>query len=120
MAKHTEIQAEIRTEIPTERQTEKSSLYSPRILTIMRKGILIDTSRGQAKIISEVEYDDSKRIDGMFYRVAGQQYPIPIAYLYPLENRDKVQALLDELNAAAKIYEDVSSRIYYQDLMKLR
>lgn len=81
------------------------------------KGILIDPHT-HFKIERECSYD-TQRIDGMYVKVDGKDL-IPIAYIYPLEHKAAIEALLKELRDAKKAFEDVQSRIFYREFPKFR
>lgn len=89
---------------------------------MIKKGIIIDIQKSQ--VSNEIEYDDT-RVDGMFYKVV--KHPSkdglglsPIAYIFPIENRLEVEKLLKHLKELKDAYDKEVSRVYYQEMPKLR
>lgn len=85
---------------------------------MIKKGILIDLSMSKYVIVREVTYDD-KRVDDMYVKVDGKDL-IPAAYIFPVENREKVQEQLNRMTAARKVFDDLQAEIYYKIFPTLR
>lgn len=83
-----------------------------------KTGLLADFARGKARILGEVEYDDTKRIEGMYYNTPAG--PIAITYIYPLKSRDKLISIMNRLNEVNKQADDVTNEMFYKELPKLR
>jgi hypothetical protein len=83
---------------------------------MLKKGIIIDTMH--IKIERECMYED-QRVDGMYFQVDSKDL-IPCAYIFPIENREKVAEQLTILKAAKKTYEDIQANIYYKVFPTLR
>jgi hypothetical protein len=80
------------------------------------KMLRIDPTTKQ--IFDEIEVYSTQRVEGMYYKT--EKGMIPLAYLYPLDKREQLEALLKEIRDAEKVCEDIKARIYYQELPKLR
>lgn len=80
-----------------------------------KSGILVDV--GNFKIVREITYDDIK-VDGMFHKVDGEL--LPAAYIFPIENKDKVIEQLERLKTKRKEWDDLTAEIYYKVFPKLR
>lgn len=83
---------------------------------MIKKGIIIDTLR--LSIERECSYND-ERIDGMYYKVDGKDL-IPIAYIYPIKQREAVQVALDKMKLAKDAYNKAESELFYRILPSLR
>ncbi len=83
---------------------------------MVKNGILIDT---QKYTIKEIQYNDTT-IDDLFYKVVGEQYPTPSAYIFPIESKLAVEDLLQQLKTAKKTYDDFVAAVYYKEFPKLR
>ena len=83
---------------------------------MIRQGIIIDPHT-KFEIIKECNYDDI-RIDGMYVKANGEL--LPAAYVYPIENRDKVLEALNSLKLAKKQFDDLQANIFYKVFPTLR
>ncbi len=83
---------------------------------MIRKGFMIDTLKFE--YLRDCTYDDT-RIEGMFVKVDGKDL-IPAAYVYPIENKNKVLFNLEGLKASKKQHEDRIARVFYKELPNLR
>ena len=84
----------------------------------MIAGFRIDTS---TQCIVEDEsflYDDSVRIDGLYYKTS--MGILPVAYIFPESSREKVEALLAKLREAKSVYDKLVADTYYKEFPKLK
>lgn len=83
---------------------------------MIRKGIIIDTMK--FTIVRECSYDDVL-VEAMFYRVDGEDL-IPAAYVYPLENKEELEVVLEAMRGIKKAYDEQVAHFYYKILPQLR
>src|SRR5262245_21448135 len=91
---------------------------------MIKRGIVIQTAvgNGMASIVGEIDYDD-KLIDSMYYRDVNKPNEeganlVFAAFVFPAENREQIQKLLDELNVSKKAHDDLVARVYYTEFPK--
>lgn len=86
---------------------------------MIRKGFIINVSTHS--ISHECEYDDA-RVEGMYVKCSydGRKEIIPAAYVFPIENKQAIEILLIQLEAAKKAYDDIVADVYYKQFPRLR
>ncbi len=90
---------------------------------MIRKGFTIDTLR---LIIdrTDINYDDTV-FDGMYVKDMDKPAKeganiLFAAFTFPVETFDAVQAALNELKAAKKVFEDLQAEIYYKRFRSIK
>lgn len=82
---------------------------------MMKQGFVIDTTRN---VILKTGHYDTELVDGMFLKFDGEL--LPVAYVFPIEHKESIQELLNQLAKAKKEYDDTVARIYYKEFQKFR
>lgn len=72
-----------------------------------------------ARIIDEIDVEPILLKDAMYVRAKGIGM-IHIAYVYPLDKRDGVQAALDRVNNARKQASQIEAEVFFKILPEFR